>query len=58
MVYEKEDDLMIIFNYFKPDIRFLGSDYGHGKRITQPDAIPIKYIDSLDIHTSTIRSKL
>ena len=58
VVYEKEKDLSLIFNYFKVDVRFLGSDYKDGKPITEPDAIPIIYIDSLDIHTSEIRRRL
>ena len=53
IVYEKEKDLPIIAGYFKPDIRFLGSDYGQvdHKPITDMD-IPIEYIDSINIHSN------
>lgn len=63
VVYETEADLSLILRYFKIDVRFLGSDYlptpyGKQKEITDRDLIPIKYIESLPIHTSDIRKKL
>ena len=59
IVYEKESDLPIIFQYFKPDVRFLGSDYlGGNKPITDIMAVPIEYIESLPIHTSDLRKRL
>lgn len=62
VVYEKESDLSMIFNYFKIDVRFLGSDYKNrlgigAKPITNEDAVPIQYIDSLPIHSSDIRGR-
>src|SRR3990167_4675342 len=45
VVYEKEEDLSLIFRYFKIDVRFLGSDYAdRTKPVTDPYAIPIEYI--------------
>ena len=61
IVYETETDLPLILKYFKPDVRFLGSDYigmGDLKPITDELAVPIEYIDSLPIHTSDIRKRL
>ena len=59
VVYENEDDLSILFQYFKPNIRFLGSDYKDGdKPITDTNAVPIEYIDSMPIHSSDIRKRL
>ena len=58
VVYETEADLSIIFKYFKIDVRFLGSDSKDGRAITDESAIPIKYIDSLPIHTSDIRRRI
>lgn len=59
IIYEKEEDLSLIFKYFKIDVRFLGIDYKNTyKPITDEAAIPIEYIDSLPIHTSDLRSKL
>lgn len=59
IVYEKEEDLPLIFKYFNVEIRFLGSDYANGaKPITDPDGIPIEYINSLPIHTQDIRNRL
>jgi len=58
-IYEKEEELASIFKIFKPDVRFLGSDYKDtDKPVTEPDAVPIEYIDSLDIHTSDLRKRL
>lgn len=59
VVYEREGDLSIIFDYFKPDVRFLGSDYKDGdKKISYPDMIPTEFLDSLPIHTSGIRERV
>lgn len=59
IVYEEEFDLPVIFQYFKPDVRFLGSDYKDGnKPITDIKTVPIEYIDSLPIHTTDIRKRL
>ena len=59
IAYETEADLSLIFRYADIDIRFLGSDYlNNAKPITDEDAIPIKYIDSLPIHTSDIRERI
>ena len=58
VVYEKETDLSVIFKYFKIDVRFLGSDYVDGKQITDPDAVPIEFIESMPIHTSDIRERV
>ena len=58
IVYETEADLSIIFEYCEIDIRFLGSDSQDGRIITDPDAVPMEYIDSLPIHTSEIRKRL
>ena len=56
--YETENDLVLLLKYFKPDIRFLGSDYVGGKRITAEDLVPIKYIESLPIHSTDIRKRI
>ena len=56
-VYETEGDLSLLFKYIKPDIRFLGSDT-EGRVITDKDAVPIEYIDSLPIHTVDIRERI
>jgi glycerol-3-phosphate cytidylyltransferase len=59
VVYEKEDDLPLIFQYFKINVRFLGSDYITGtKSITAESMIPIEYIESLPIHSSSIRERV
>lgn len=58
VVYETEEDLSIIFKYFKIDVRFLGTDSKDGRTITDESAVPIKYLDSLPIHTSKIREKV
>jgi len=59
VVYEKEEDLSLIFKYFKINVRFLGSDYKDGtKPVTDPDILPIEYIDSLPIHTTEIRGRI
>lgn len=59
VVYEGEADLSLMFKYFKIDVRFLGSDYKENiKPITDPDALPIEYIDSLPIHTSDLRERM
>lgn len=61
VIYEKENDLEHIFKYFKIDVRFLGSDYQskeNPKAITASNVIPIVYIDSLPIHTTSIRERM
>ena len=58
VVYEIETDLSIIFKYFRIDVRFLGSDSQDGRVITDEDAVPIEYIDSLPIHSSDIRERI
>lgn len=58
VVYETEDDLSIIFKYFKIDVRFLGTDAKDGRTITDEGALPIEYIESLPIHTSSIRERI
>lgn len=59
IVYEFESDLRSIFKFYKVDIRFLGSDYKDNKKpITDPDSIPIEYIESVPIHTSEIRKRM
>lgn len=62
VVYEKEEDLPAIFAYYDVDVRFLGSDYAEkfptAKPISYEDLIPIKYINSLDIHSSQLREKI
>ena len=57
IVYETEADLSVMFKYFKIDVRFLGSDSKDGRVVTDESALPIKYIDSLPIHTSEIRKR-
>src|SRR3990167_844602 len=56
--YETESDLILLLKTLKPDIRFLGSDYKDGKPITEESLVPIKYIDSLPIHTTDIRKRI
>ena len=59
IVYEKEEDLPIIFDHLRIDIRFMGSDYiGREKDISFPDIVPIQYIHSLPYHTSEIRKRI
>ena len=59
VIYETEADLLIIFKYFKINVRFLGSDYRDGtKPVTDPDILLIEYIDSLPIHTTEIRRRI
>ncbi len=58
-VYQTEEELSILLQYCKPDIRFLGSDYKYGEKpITDLNLVPIIYIDSLPIHTSDIRERI
>ena len=57
VVYETEADLSIIFKYFKIDVRFLGTD-GKGRKITNEEALPIEWIESLPIHTSSLRERI
>lgn len=63
ITYETEEDLSLIFDMLDIDVRFLGSDYmnwlqAEKKSITNKDAIPIEYIDSIDIHTSNLRERI
>lgn len=64
IVYQTEEDLANILRVFKPDVRFLGSDYssltplGMSRQITEPDLVTIEYIDSLPIHTTDIRKRI
>ena len=59
IVYETEEDLSIIFKYYRINVRFLGSDYLEGMlSVTDKDAVPIEYIDSLPIHSSGIRESI
>lgn len=61
VIYETEADLSLIFRYFKINIRFLGSDYNdtrNPKPITDPNAVPIHYVDSLPIHTSELKERI
>lgn len=59
IVYETEEDLKHILHSNEIDIRFLGSDYiDRQKEITDPDIVPIKYVESLSIHTSEIRERI
>lgn len=60
-VYETEDDLSLLLKYLSPDVRFLGNEYikSHKDRpITDRDAIPLIYIDSLPIHSSDLRKRV
>lgn len=59
IIYETEEDVKIILATHEFDIRFLGSDYiKEKKHITDLTAIPIKYIDSLPIHSSDLRERI
>ena len=58
VVYATEDELSIIFKYFKIDIRFLGTDAQDGRTVTDEGAIPIEYIESLPIHSSELRERI
>ncbi len=58
IVYETEADLSHFLRYADIDVRFLGSDYKEGKTITDPDIVPIEYIDSLSIHTTDLRERI
>lgn len=59
IVYETEEDLSLIFKFYKIDVRFLGSDYAESdKPITDPDALPIEIVESLPIHTTDIRERI
>ncbi len=60
IVYETEEELKLIAQIIKIDVRFLGSDYSDSKSIKPITdmGIPIEYINSLDIHTSDIRKRL
>lgn len=59
VVYETEDDLVLLLKTINPDVRFLGTDYKEsGKPITKPNLVPIRYIESLPIHTTDIRKRI
>jgi len=63
VVYEKESDIPLLMQALNIDVRFLGSDYakrqlGSESNITAEEAVPIKYIESLPIHTSDIRERI
>lgn len=58
VVYQKENELTLLPQIFDIDIRFLGSDYKDGKKPITDMGIPIIYIDSLDIHTSSLRERV
>lgn len=59
VVYETDADLELILINKDIDIRFLGSDYMEKQeKIRFPDLVPIKYVESLDIHTSEIRGRM
>lgn len=58
VVYETEDDLSLLLKLIKPNVRFLGSDYKDNKPITEPYIVPIRFIDSLPIHTTDIRKRI
>jgi len=60
IIYEKEDDLKLIFAYFKPDVRFLGSDYNLNKYkpITAKNSIPIEYINSIPVTSSILHERI
>ncbi len=58
-IYETEEELALLLDFLKPDVRFLGSDYlSKKKNITVKSLIPIEYIKSIDIHTSDIRERI
>ena len=57
--YETEEDLKNILRSGNIDVRFLGTDYRQEKKkITEEELVPIVYIDSLPVHTSTIRERI
>lgn len=56
-VYERDWDLYLMIINLDIDIRFLGSDYVGSKEIVYEDLVPIKYIQSIPIHTSDIRKR-
>lgn len=58
IVYEFEAEIPFMLKYFNIGVRFLGWDYKKGKPITGEDIVPIKYIDSLPIHTSNLRRRM
>jgi len=63
VVYETEADIELMLQYFKIDVRFLGSDYQkinpiNPPRITSENLVPIEYIESLPIHTAEIRERI
>ena len=59
IVYEKEEDIPLILNYFNFDVRFLGTDYAKtNKSITEESLVPIVYIDSMPVTSSSIRQRI
>lgn len=61
ITYETERDLKNILKYFNPSVRFLGSEYVEkhkNKPVTELNAVPVVYIDSLPIHTSDLRKRV
>jgi len=58
--YETEQDLLNIFNTWKIDVRFLGSDYEKRKEdITGFNLVPIEYIPrSHSYSTSELRKRI
>ena len=58
VVYQKENELTLMKEIFRLDVRFLGSDYKDGSKPVTDMGIPIIYIDSLDIHTTGLRERI
>lgn len=59
VVYQTEVDLVNILEYYKPEVRFLGSDYALGmKKITGESIVPIEFIVSISVHTTDIRERI
>lgn len=57
--YDTEEDLFLLMQFIKPDVRFLGSDYkGEDNRISFKELVPIEYIASLNVHTSELRERI
>lgn len=59
IVYQTETDLINILRSIHIDTRFLGTDYKIEKKpITDEGVVPIKYIDSFNLHTSDLRDRI
>jgi len=59
IVYRNEVDLVNVLLYYKPDIRFLGSDYkNNNKHISFKDNFPIKYLDSISPTSTELRERI